>query len=219
MTQVNDVNPYEGYDFTIDSYYEKKQMFLHNLLNRVFRRDKYERYKLTFECLGDLTGHSVMDIGCGSGIYMIEALHRGAEFVTGVDPSLMMLSLAKERLSYGNFKGKYILIQERFPEMKLPVHDFVISTGVMEQIGDPVGFLSGIRKSVKISAFVSFPGKHRLLSPIKKLLYLFRRCSIRFYGSDEIMSIGKKAGFSHIDIKKIPGLGVDFLVILNNNVL
>ena len=41
-----------------------------------------------------LQGQVVLDVGCGSGRYMLHALRRGAPRVTGVDPSPSMLQRA-----------------------------------------------------------------------------------------------------------------------------
>ncbi|MCD0278166.1 methyltransferase domain-containing protein [Xanthomonas melonis] len=46
----------------------------------------------------DLQGQHVVDVGCGSGRYMLHALHRGARHVTGVDLSLPMLRRAQMEL-------------------------------------------------------------------------------------------------------------------------
>ena len=59
----------------------------------------FVRMELTLDFLGDLSGKSVLDIGCGSGIYMEMALKRGASHVTGIDPAEGMLRLARERVT------------------------------------------------------------------------------------------------------------------------
>jgi malonyl-CoA O-methyltransferase len=47
----------------------------------------------------DLHGQSVLDVGCGSGRYMLHVLRRGAKSVTGVDLSLEMLKRAGTELA------------------------------------------------------------------------------------------------------------------------
>jgi malonyl-CoA O-methyltransferase len=44
----------------------------------------------------DLRGHDVLDVGCGSGRYMLHAVHRRAAHVTGVDLSPEMLERAAD---------------------------------------------------------------------------------------------------------------------------
>jgi malonyl-CoA O-methyltransferase len=47
----------------------------------------------------DLRGRAVLDAGCGSGRYMLHALHRGATYVIGVDRSPEMLKRAQGELA------------------------------------------------------------------------------------------------------------------------
>lgn len=47
----------------------------------------------------DLHGRAVLDAGCGSGRYLLHALHRGAARLTGVDLSPEMLRRAADELS------------------------------------------------------------------------------------------------------------------------
>jgi malonyl-CoA O-methyltransferase len=47
---------------------------------------------------GDLHGHAVLDAGCGTGRYTLEALRRGAAHVIGVDFSAQMLARAGTEL-------------------------------------------------------------------------------------------------------------------------
>ncbi|MFE9577002.1 class I SAM-dependent methyltransferase [Nocardia sp. NPDC006044] len=47
--------------------------------------------------IGDLTGLSVLDAGCGSGFYVRVFARLGAARVTGIDPSPGMLAVAEER--------------------------------------------------------------------------------------------------------------------------
>ena len=66
----------------------------------------------------DLHGQSVLDAGCGSGRYMLHALHRGAGRVTGVDLSSEMLDRAGKELCAWRQGGEIELVQgnlERLP--------------------------------------------------------------------------------------------------------
>ena len=65
------------------------------LVNRLFRRAIYQRYDLTFEHAGDVTGKRVLDAGSGSGRHAVEFARRGAAEVVGVDFAADMLGLAE----------------------------------------------------------------------------------------------------------------------------
>src|SRR3989442_9931636 len=78
-----------------DDLYGGKRNFFWRAFDHAFRRDIYERYQLTFDALGkDLRGASVLDIGCGSGVYCLEAARRGAREVIGIDMTDERVALA-----------------------------------------------------------------------------------------------------------------------------
>ena len=80
-------------------------------LDRRFRSDMFTQFDLTFRGLGDLEGKSVLDIGCGSGPYVVEALKRGASRVTVVDPAPGMLALVRNKLEAAGFSDKCSLVK------------------------------------------------------------------------------------------------------------
>ncbi|MFH2057565.1 MAG: class I SAM-dependent methyltransferase [Pseudomonadota bacterium] len=53
--------------------------------------------KLMLDLLAPAKGQSILDIGCGTGISLEPLLNRGLN-LTGIDPSLYMLDIAKKRL-------------------------------------------------------------------------------------------------------------------------
>ena len=63
---------------TFDTFYEGKRSRWMQCIDGTFRQDVFLRFSRTFEQFGDLRGKTVLDIGCGSGIYVLEALRRGA---------------------------------------------------------------------------------------------------------------------------------------------
>lgn len=68
----------------------------------------------------DLQGRFVLDAGCGSGRYMLHALRRDAEHVTGVDLSAEMLGRAGEELGAYRHAGQVDLVQADLSRLPLP---------------------------------------------------------------------------------------------------
>src|SRR5215510_3200958 len=197
-----------------DSLYDGKRNFLMRWLDRHFRSDMFIRFALTFETVGDLSEKTVLDIGCGSGPYVIEALRRGAKSVTAVDPAPNMLALTRRRLASAGLADKCSLVEESFPGIDLQVHDHVIVMGVMDYVADARGFLVALRPVVKLSAVVSFPSKHWFRTPFRKFRYHLRRCPVHFYDETDIKQLASAAGFKGLKIQKIPGAGMDYHVCL-----
>jgi predicted TPR repeat methyltransferase len=207
---------FDGFADTFDSLYDGRRGPVWRLLDSTFRRDIAERFRLTFERLGDLHGKTVIDIGCGSGVYMREAIARGATRVIGIDAAHRMLELAKERLEASNGKGKYELIEGAYPDAKTDVKaDGIIVMGVMDYIPDAVKFLSAIREQLAPQgrAAFSFPSRHWLRSPIREFRYKLRNCPIYLYDRARIESVLRSAGLQPISIEKIEGAGQDFHVV------
>lgn len=97
----------------------------------------------------DLTGKSVLDIGCNAGFYSIEMKRRGAKRVLGIDSDeryLAQARLAAETLDYGDIEFAMLdvydvaAIGEKF--------DLVIFMGVLYHLRHPLLALDLIREHV-----------------------------------------------------------------------
>jgi SAM-dependent methyltransferase len=206
---------FHGFADTFDSLYDGRRGPIWRLIDNTFRRDIVERFRLTFERLGDLSNKTVLDIGCGSGVYMREALARGAHKVIGVDAAPRMLELSKERLDAAGHAGRYELIQGNWPLREQPPHaDCAIVMGVMDYVPDPVGFCRALKDQLNggLAAF-SFPSRHWLRSPIREVRYKLRNCPIYLYERRDIDRVLRDAGMTQVHVEKIRGAGQDFHVV------
>lgn len=193
-----------------DTLYDGRRGPVLRWLDRKFRSDMFIRFALTFEAFGDLEGRSVLDVGCGSGPYVVEALKRGASSVTGVDPAVGMLALAKSKLAGTPWREKGDFVSGMFPGPELEQHDFAIVMGVMDYVEDPKVFLTALKPLVRRLAAISFPSRHWLRTPIRKLRYRVRHCPVYFYDAPQIERLARAAGFRRTTIRKIPGAGLDY---------
>ena len=205
---------FHGFADTFDSLYDGRRGPIWRLLDSTFRRDIIERFRLTFDRLGDLKGKTVLDIGCGSGVYLREALARGASHVIGVDAAPRMLELAKERLDAAGHQGRYELVPGNYPVAGLPRADCAIVMGVMDYVPEPVAFCRALHEHLGggLAAF-SFPSRHWLRSPIREVRYKLRNCPIYLYDRSGIERVLADAGMTPVHIEKIRGAGQDFHVV------
>ncbi|MGD9722107.1 MAG: class I SAM-dependent methyltransferase [Pirellulales bacterium] len=200
---------------TFDTFYDGKRSPVMQWVDRRYRHDMFERYALTFERLGDLTGKRGLDIGCGSGPYMAEALRRGASQVVGLDPAPGMLELARRRVESLGLAERTEFVTGYFPETKpAGPFDFAIIMGVLDYVAQPVPFFAALRSILTGRVAVSFPSKHWFRTPLRKIRYRLRNCPVYFYDEQVIRSIGAEAGFGTVDIVKIDGAGMDYHVCL-----
>ncbi len=96
----------------------------------------YSRRKKVLQLVGNLKGKKVLDIGCGSGIFMIDFAKRGAN-VVGIDYSQKMLDMAKKQLERHKVShSKYKLIKAEATRLpfKKEKFDIILATGLADYL-------------------------------------------------------------------------------------
>jgi 2-polyprenyl-3-methyl-5-hydroxy-6-metoxy-1,4-benzoquinol methylase len=127
---------------SLDPYYDGQRSLLSQWFDRHRRHDAAARFALTFERLGELAGKRGLDIGCGSGLYLAEAIRGGAAHVVGLDAAPGMLELARRRMEALGQLDQITLVEGYFPEATpAGPFDFAIVMGVFDYVADPAAFL------------------------------------------------------------------------------
>jgi cyclopropane fatty-acyl-phospholipid synthase-like methyltransferase len=194
-----------------DGFYDGKRSRFMQWADKRFRSDMFIRFAMAFEFLGDLEGKRVLDIGCGSGPYLAEALKRGALQVTGIDPAPRMLGLAMQRVQQLGASTRASFLKGYFPDQTPEGEfDFAIVMGVTDYLTDVPSFLRSLRSVVTQRAVISFPSIHWFRTPFRKVRYKLRRCPVYFYDASQIETLLQNAGIENYRIIKIPGAGMDY---------
>jgi 2-polyprenyl-3-methyl-5-hydroxy-6-metoxy-1,4-benzoquinol methylase len=197
-----------------DTFYDQKRTRLMRWVDRKFRSDVFERYRRTFEELGDCTGKTLLDVGCGSGPYCVEAARRGCRRVLGLDMAGGMVELARARAKDLGVADRCEFRVGSFPQdAPEEVFDHIAAMGVMDYVADPVPFVAAMRKCARISAMTSVPSIHWFRTPLRRLRYRIKRCPVYFYRRDEVEAVYREGGFKHVKIAKMPGAGMDYFAI------
>ena len=92
--------------------------------------------------LPDLSGKSVLDLGCGTGERCVDFVRRGAEKVVGIDLSENMLSAAREKCGHPRIEYRR-LAMERAGELDGPF-DVVTSSLALHYVQDYAGVVSAV---------------------------------------------------------------------------
>jgi len=132
----------------IQEYWQKEAESFHTQYKGNTQESSYfthrflkERYDVIFKLL-DVHQKTVLDVGCGDGLFMEACLNKGASEVIGVDYSQKMIDIAKEKLkSYNNTKIQ--LFCEDIFSLNAPKNNFdtILAIGLLDYIKDPKSIL------------------------------------------------------------------------------
>lgn len=204
---------FNGFADDFDTFYDNRRSRFMQWVDQRFRSDMFVRFTMTFDYLGELDGRRVLDIGCGSGRYIVEALKRGALHVTGIDPAPRMLNLASERITQLGMDKKVEFMEGYFPETApAGEFDFAIVMGVMDYVEDAPKFVRNLRTVIRRGAIVSLPSTHWFRTPFRGFRYYLRNCRVHFYTPTRIAKLMRDGGITDYKIMKIPGAGMDYVV-------
>jgi 2-polyprenyl-3-methyl-5-hydroxy-6-metoxy-1,4-benzoquinol methylase len=200
---------------SFDAIYRLERSPFWRWVNTTLRKAVFERYTITFEQAGDVTGKKILDVGCGSGVYSVDFARRGARRVVGVDFSGNMLKLARQEAEQHGVADRCEFIQADFLEIQLEEKfDISIAMGVFDYVPDQVTFL---RKMVALTTgkvIVAFPGHSLLREPARRLRYkLAGKGEIFLYGQEDVERIATEAGLREKEIIRIPSSGGVYVLV------
>ena len=134
-----------------------------------YPNEKFQRFAPHLPA--DLTGKSVLDIGCNAGFYSMEMKRRGAQRVLGIDSDeryLAQARLAGEALGYDNIEFRKLSVYDVGALGE--TFDVVIFMGVLYHLRHPLLALDLIREHVAgdMLIFQSMQRGSKQLLPIEK---------------------------------------------------
>lgn len=179
-----------------DAIYTGAKSPMARVLDRVLRRDMYQRFDWVMREAGALDGRSLVDIGCGSGRYVSALARRGAERVVGVDVAPEMLRLAKGLVEQEGVEDRCSFVLSDILDWKTTERfDISIAIGLWDYIADPLPRLRLI-KEVTDGVFLSaWPRLWTWRMPIRKMRLSAAGCPVYFFTRDEVYNHLTAAGF------------------------
>jgi len=139
---------------------------------RNFERNKYSSTsKLILQYLAEdkVTGHSVLELGCGVGAVILDLIRKGASSAVGIDISREMISAANALSELRGYSGKAHFIVGDASRLSLPPSDIVILDRVICCYPDAEGLLANSLASCLATYIISYPrddGLWALVIPI-----------------------------------------------------
>jgi 2-polyprenyl-3-methyl-5-hydroxy-6-metoxy-1,4-benzoquinol methylase len=195
-----------------DSIYRESHSGLRGFLNRTLRASVRERFRLAFDILGDMSGRSVLDIGCGTGRYMFEAVRRGASELIGLDAAAGAIDAARKLAHEQGMEKKVEFVQADFMDFEIShPYNVVFAVGYFDYILEPARHLEKMQNSCDQFFFATFPRVWHPMTPVRKLRLALNHCPVRFYTRKRVMRLLNDAGFKNYEIRHVAR---DFIAIV-----
>lgn len=213
LTETKDVETFfHGYAADFDSIYghTKKRGTWDKFLDKYFRRSMKLRYDLVLKYAAKPAIKTILDVGCGGGVYC-EALLNMGKTVTGLDIAEGMLELAEKKTKSFIDKGQASYIHSGYLEHNFDTtFDASVLVGFFDYIKTPLEVLKKLQRDTTKEVYMSFPKSGGFLAWQRKVRYKARNCPLYYYSKKDIENLLSKAGW--LDKSTIINIDRDFFV-------
>jgi len=174
-------------------------------LDRILRKDMYQRFDWVMDRSGDVHGKTVCDIGCGSGRFVTEFGRRGAAGVTGVDVASEMLRAAQQLVERDGVDHCCDFVLSDILDWKTDqAFDITIAIGLWDYIADPAERLRLIRRLTRGTFLSAWPRFWTWRMPVRKVrLEYINGCPVYFYRQPQVHEMIEDAGFEIVKSETI----------------
>lgn len=184
--------------------YTHRKSRMSNLLDRVFRKDMYDRFVFTIENCEPIRNRVFLDVGCGNGLYSFELARRGAQEVVGIDISEVMIGICKKASEENGLTDRCSFEQTDLlaynPDVKF---DVSFGIGLFDYIRNPLPVLKKMREVTTDKVILAFPRFWTWRAPVRKVRLTIRGCDVVFYTKSRVRQLLEDAGFRQHQITKV----------------
>ena len=189
---------FDGYASDFDSIYghTDKRGPIDKLADKWFRKVMLLRFKETLKRSSNSSIKTIVDIGCGPGLYCVEFLKQGKE-VVAIDLAENMLSIADAHVKKHALDSvdKITYLHANYLEHNFDQqYDAACLMGLFDYIKDPVELFEKLKKDITKEVYASFPKSGGFLAWQRKVRYDMRNCPLYLYTLEDIKTIMNKVG-------------------------
>lgn len=187
-----------------ESIYTHRKSALSNALDRVLRKDMYDRFVFTVENCEPVAGRSFLDVGCGNGLYSVELGRRGAARVVGLDISEVMIERCRQSAASEGLADRLTFLHTDLLEYDAAAEfDVSFGIGLFDYISDPLPVIRRMRQLTKDKVILAFPRLWTWRAPVRKVRLTLRGCPVYFYTAARVASLMREAGFASHEVTKV----------------
>lgn len=183
-----------------DSYYDVPNGIIEKIINEIFRKPGLlKRLKIALDLANPTSSKRILDVGCGSGKFIVECAKRGA-FVQGIDISQEMINLAKRFCRDNNVQAE---LEIGDASQHLPKNfDVCVALGVFEYFEDPKPILDQMLLSLNDEGKIIFsvPKKYTPQTPLRDIMLRLRNVKCYYYTKKRIIDLLKRSSVSYFEI-------------------
>jgi SAM-dependent methyltransferase len=188
---------------------------LPRLWDRLTRSNVRKRFQRTFEVASDLRDKAVLDLGCGTGQYLVEALDRGARRVVGIDFAEEMIGISRQNTAAHPRASSLELRCEDLRNSEFrESFDLVVANGLFDYLTNPQPVLSKMAGWCHGTVVASFPDKWSLRALPRTLYWRRRGIRIHLFTRNDVTNLAETAELSHVHIERI---GPIFLLVAHRS--
>lgn len=179
------------------------------LRNTIFRLGWFPLrliFRHTMRYIAQVNPGRVLDIGCGSGVYLLELARKGIA-VTGLDACKEMIDVTESLLEQNGLGGRVQTVVADYldwSEAKGQDYDLALAIGVLDYTPDAAAYLASFRR-VASEVIMTFPARS-VFSFIADFSYRQHGICGYFYGEQQIRNLLRATGMEIVHFTKIfPG--------------
>lgn len=195
-----------------DTIYSGEKSSFNRWLDRVFRKDMYDRLRLTLEECSDDNVQSVLDVGTGSGRFCVP-LAKQKEKIVGIDFSAPMIELAKRHSRESGVEDRCDFHVGDFMEIDFDsTFDAILAIGVFDYVNNQVPFLKKMGQLADRKIVTTWPvlWSWRVLPRWVRLN--LSGCPVYFYTANKVRKLHEDAG---LKVSRVQRVGKIYFVVAN----
>jgi SAM-dependent methyltransferase len=187
-----------------DVYTGSGEGWIRRMWNRYGRANVRSRFVRTFEIVPDLSAQRILDVGCGSGRYLTEAVDRGAVEAVGIDISPEMIGVAREAVDGHPRAAAVKLRLGDVTSMELEGgFDLVVANGLFDYLEDPAASLTKAASCCRGVLIATFPHALAIRAFPRLLYWRMRGVRIHLFTRRGIVTMAGRAGLSRCRLERI----------------